>query len=396
MTLEELRERLAEIDAELSSIVDALDAEAEPEEEESEEERSAKTEEMEKRSACLMEERTRIVTAIETAENAIAEEKRMAEEAAKSTDTIEKIEERKTMDNMEIRRSPEYVEAYANYIKTGDDAECRALLSGNASGTVAVPVIVDEFVRTAWEREGIMSRVRKAYLKGNLKVGFEKSADGAVVHTEGAAAPSEESLVLGTVEIVPASIKKWITISDEVYDLRGEEFLRYIYDELTYQIAKKAADELIGKIKSAATSASSTAVGVPAITVTTIGMDTIAKAIAQLSDEAANPTIVMNKLTWAEFKAVQYANGYGADPFEGCDVVFNNSITAYSAATTGIPYVIVGDFEVGALANFPNGEEITFKFDDLSLAEKDLVKIVGREYVGLGVVGPNAFVKITH
>ena len=32
--------------------------------------------------------------------------------------------------------------------------------------------------------------------------------------------------------------------------------------------------------------------------------------------------------------------------------------------------------------------------DDLSLSEKDLVKIVGREYVGLGVVAPKAFVRI--
>ncbi len=398
MTLEELRDRLAEIDAELSAIVDALDSDAEEGEEENEEERSAKTAEMETRSAELMEERARVKAEIETMEAAIAEEKRKADEVVNGKGkTKEKIEERKTMDIMEIRKSADYIDAFANYIKTGDDTECRALLSGNVSGgTVAVPVFVEEIVRTAWEREGIMSRVRKAYLKGNLKVGFEISATGAAVHTEGAAAPSEETLVLGTVEIIPASIKKWITISDEVYDLRGEEFLRYIYDELTYQIAKKAADELIAKIKNAATSASSTAVGVPEVKVTTIGMDTIAKGLALLSDEAVNPTVVMNKQTWAAFKAVQYANGFAADPFEGCDVEFNNTITAYSAATTGVPYVIVGDFETGALANFPNGEDITFKFDELSLAEKDLVKIVGREYVGLGVVGPNAFVKITH
>ena len=57
-------------------------------------------------------------------------------------------------------------------------------------------------------------------------------------------------------------------------------------------------------------------------------------------------------------------------------------------------YAIVGDFAEGAHANFPNGEEITIKYDDLSLAEKDLVKLVGREFVGLEVVAPNAFVKI--
>lgn len=304
------------------------------------------------------------------------------------------IEERKTMTELEIRKSPEYVDAYAEYIKTNDDTECRALLTENASGKVAVPVIVEDIVRTAWERDGIMSRVRKSYLRGNVKVGFELSATGAAIHTEGAAAPSEETLVLGTVSLVPQSIKKWITISDEALDLRGEAFLRYIYDEVAYQIAKKAADTLVAKIKAAGTASTATAVGVAQVTSTAVSVGLIAQAVANLSDQAQNPTIMMNKQTWAEFKAAQYAAGYPVDPFEGLPVEFNNTITSFTAATTGVPYVLVGDLGYGALANFPNGEEITFKYDDLSLAEKDLVKIVGREYVALGLVAPGAFVKI--
>lgn len=304
------------------------------------------------------------------------------------------IEERKTMTELEIRKSPEYVDAYAEYIKTNDDTECRALLTENASGKVAVPVIVEDIVRTAWEREGIMSRVRKAYLRGNVKVGFELSATGADIHTEGAAAPSEETLVLGTVSLVPQSIKKWISISDEALDLRGEAFLRYIYDEVAYQIAKKAADILVAKIKAAGTASTATAVGVAKVTSTTVSVGLIAQAVANLSDQAQNPTIMMNKQTWAEFKAAQYAAGYPVDPFEGLPVEFNNTIASFTAATTGVPYVLVGDLGYGALANFPNGEEITFKYDDLSLAERDLVKIVGREYVALGLVAPGAFVKI--
>ena len=101
------------------------------------------------------------------------------------------------------------------------------------------------------------------------------------------------------------------------------------------------------------------------------------------------------ELTPTQLKAAQYAASYAVDPFENLPVVFNNTIAAFSAATTGVAYAIVGDLGEGALANFPNGEEITIKFDDMSLAEKDLVKIVGRQYVGLGVVAPDAFVKIT-
>lgn len=301
------------------------------------------------------------------------------------------------MSNAEIRKSHEYNMAYAEYIKTGNDQECRALLTENVSGSVPVAEYAENRVRTAWEREGIMSRVRKTFMKGNLKIGFEISADGAYVHTESAnTATTEEALVLGIVNLIPASIKKWISISDEVYDMKGEEFLDYIYDELTYRIAKKAADQLIGKIEACGTVSTTDKPAVPVVTATTVTVGLIAQALAQLSDEAANPVIMMNKTTWGAFKAAEAANGYGYDPFEGLPVVFNDTIAAYSAATTGVTYAIVGDLGVGAQANYPAGAEIDIKFDDKTKMEYDLIRILGRQYVALGVVAPKAFVKIAH
>ena len=331
-------------------------------------------------------------------------EERAAKEAelrnAVAPSVIEEIEknelkEERNMENIEVRNSKEYIDAYAEYLKSGDDKECRALLTENVSGRVAVPELVYDIIKTAWDREGIMSLVKKSYLKGNLKVGFEMSSSDAVIHTEGQNQPAEETLVLGIVELVPASIKKWITVSDEAIDMRGEEFIRYIYDELTYRIAKKAADTLVATIIAAPAANTQTSPGVPVVTAASIALGTIAGAIAQLSDEAANPVVIMNKQTLAAFKTAQYAASYPVDPFEGCPVVFNNSMTAFSAASTGDTYAIVGDLGHGALANFPSGNEITIKMDELSLAEKDLVKFVGREYVGLGIVAPGAFVKIT-
>ena len=73
--------------------------------------------------------------------------------------------------------------------------------------------------------------------------------------------------------------------------------------------------------------------------------------MSKLSDDAANPVIMMNKATWGTFKALQAANSYGYDPFEGLPVVFNNTITSYAAATTGVAYAIVGDLGGGVIAN---------------------------------------------
>ena len=297
--------------------------------------------------------------------------------------------------NDEIRNSRAYINAYAEYVRTGDDAECRALLTENVSGTVPIPELVEEEVRTAWDREGITRRVRKAYIKGNLKVGFEISGTDAVVHTEGGDPVAEETLVLGIVTLVPASIKKWISLSDEVMDMKGEAFLRYIYAELTYRIAKKAADGVIAAIEECGTVSTTTCPSVPAFTATTVTMGLVAEALGRLSDEAAKPIIMMNKATWAKFKAVEYANGYGVDPFEGMEVEYNNTIKSFDAATTGETFMIVGDLDQGALMNLPNGEGIDFKFDDMTLMTSDMVRVLGRMYVATKVVAPNAFVKVT-
>ena len=376
MTIEEVEARTLEIEAEVESADEARMGELKSE-----------LDELETRKAELKK-----------AADEAAEARKAIAEGQGVDNTNPVITEERTMTNSEVIKSVEYRDAFKKYILTGKDEECRALLTENVgTGTVPVPEIVYDIVKNAWEKEGIMRLVKKVYLKGNLKVGFEISADGAVIHTEGAAAPSEEKLVIGVVEIIPASIKKWITISDEVVDMDSGAFIQYVYDELTYQIAKKAADTLIAKIEACGTVSTNTPsvnVAVPVVEADSIALGTIASAIAELSDQAANPVIVMNKLTYAAFKAVQYAGSYAVDPFEGLPVVFNNSIEAFSAATTGVTYAIVGDFAEGAIANFPNGEDITIKYDDLSLAEADLVKLVGRQFVGLEVVAPKAFVKI--
>ena len=307
----------------------------------------------------------------------------------------------------EKRNSKEYINAYAEYMKESlvdgykMSQEARALITteGYATGnsaTVEVPDIVENVVRTAWEREELIQLVKKTFVPGNFKVQFEVSGDAASVHTEGNGAVSEESLVLGVVELAPQSIKKWISVSDEVLDMRGEDFLNYIYDEITYRIAKKCADELIGIIKQLPQSLSANNSGVydkvsAAKVSGNIGLDTIINAVSQLSDEARDITIVMNKATYASFKAVQLAAGYAQDIFDGHRVVFNNSLPAYNAATAGQVYAIVGDFGEGSQLNFPNGDGITIKYDDKTAMEYDLVRILGREYVGMNAVADKAF-----
>lgn len=369
MNFEEIEARISQIKEELNAPeadIDALTTEVDA---------------LEARKAELtaeVEERNALAAKIASGEDAVV---------VKNFDQ----EEGKTMDIKELRNSQKYIDAYAEMIKTGKEEEVRALLSENAvDGTIAVPDLVYDIVKTAWDKNDIMSLVTKTELAGNLKVNFEISGTDAVVHTEGSGAVAEEELVEGIVTIIPAFVKKWIAISDEVMAMRGQAFLNYIYDELTHKIVKKLADQLVALIAALPQVATATSPDAAKIT-SAPAMATVAEAIANLSDEASNPVIIMNKLTYSAFKAVQYGNNYGVDPFEGLDVKFNNTLPAYSAATAGQVYMIVGDLGQGAIANFPEGEGIRFTFDELSRKKEDLVEVLGKEYVGFGVVASKAF-----
>ena len=367
MTIEELEARKTAIVAELDvegADLDALETEM----------KSIKAEMENRKAAEAQKEEIRQTVAESTAPVVVQEFKE---------------EKREMKTNEEIRASKEYIDAFARYLINEDDKECRALLTVDASGSVPVPAIVDDIIRTAWENDDILSRVRKTYIRGNLKVAFELSADGAYVHTEGTAAPTEESLTLGIVTMIPKNIKKWIRVSDEAIAMGGETLVRYIYDELTYQIVKKLTALVIADITGAPTTATSSAAAVSAITQNP-ALTTVATAFANLSDEAQNPVIIMNKLTYASFIGAQAGGNFSFDPFNGLPVLFSSALPAYTSASTNQAYAIVGDL-AGVQVNYPEGEGIAIKYDDLSEAEADLVKIVGRQYAAHALTANKMF-----
>ena len=343
------------------------------------------------------------VDALEERKAALVEEMRQAQAAvvAGAGTEIEKQEEKHMITMNEVRSSEQYVNAYAEYIKSGDDKELRSVLTElgvDASGTSAgapIPTVVEDRIRTAWEKDAILSRVKRSNVKGILKVGFELSATGASVHEEGADAPTEEVLNLGIVSLVPETLKKWITISDEAFDMKGQAFLDYIMDEIEYRIVKLAADTIVADITSAPTTATKTACSVAHVE--TAGLTDVINAVAALSDEAQNPVIIMNKQSYAYYKGLAIGNGYAVDPFDGLEVLFNNTLDAATAtpASGDTNFIaIVGDLN-GVSVNFTNGYEPTIKVDDLSLAESDLIKVVGRLPMGHGLTACGRFAVIT-
>lgn len=350
------------------------------------EQRSLEIEEEMKSENADMESLTAEVEAMEERRKTIEEEAEQrraelaeVEKVSTEVEVIEKEEVRKKMDIKELRNTPEYIDAYAEMIK-GNDKELRTLLTLNVQddGTVAVPTIVEDKIWTDWAKSPILSRVRKVYVKGNYKVGYEASASGAVKHTEGAVAPDQETLTLAYIDFVAEYYKKWIKVSDSVLALRGEAFLNYLFDEFGHQMALALENAIVAEIAASSLCASATH---------NLDGDAVLAGIAKLSDEAANPVVICQKSTYAAIKGIRTTTGARIeDAFEGLEVLFNNS-----SALNNI--ILVGDLD-GVIANFPDGADFKFIVDDKSLAEADLVKIVGKIMCAMHLVRPNGFAKV--
>lgn len=364
MTIEQLEERKAAIPTELDNEDADLNA--------------------------LEEEVKGINAELESRKEAEAKRVEIRAEVAKGEGTvmakIEEVQEEKEMSNTEVRSSKEYKDAYGELIKKNYDLdklneEMRALLTTNAAedGMIAVPAGVDDKIRTAWENDEIMSRITRTFFKGNLKVGHEAAAGPAVVHSEGGDAVDPENLTIAYVELVPAMLKKVVEVSDEVLAINST-LVDYLYDEIEYQIVKLAASTAVGKIVASSMTATSTLEGASATTAD------IVKAVGKLSGEAVNPVVITTRATAADIKAAALSAHYGYDPFDGLPVLYTDATSLNGAA------FLIADLSA-VQANFPEGDGAKFKFDELTKADADIVRIIGRLYAGIDVVAPGRTVK---
>ena len=163
--------------------------------------------------------------------------------------------------------------------------------------------------------------------------------------------------------------------------------------KLSYRIVKKLADIAITAIKNSPATSSASAPAVPVLT-QALGAGTIATAEGLLTSEATDLVAIMSRATESALKALVISSGTNVgDVFDGLTVLHTDALPDYASATSGQAYLLVGDMK-SIMANFPNGRDIKFIFDDKSKAEEDLVKVVGRVLAGIGYVAPKHFVQV--
>lgn len=319
------------------------------------------------------------------------ERKALLDEVAKTSHEVEPLrKENNTME--ELRNSKQYIDAYARYIKTGDDRECRTLMTENATGgTLPAPQFVADIVAGEFRRSEIVDGFRKMRAKGNVKVPVEILAKPADVHREGSGEVTEERLIVVNVLLNPITYKKWVGITDEALDVElmdSRSYLEYIFEEISRGILKARENEFLVSVYNTPSTSETPAIVAPTVKAVTRSISDFVNARAKLNADARDLVVIITPTEYAAYKALQMGAQYPIDIFDGMKVIVRDFPIVVESTRA-----IVGDLR-GYMENLPNGEEITFKKDDHTLMTSDIVRILGRLPASVGVVGNAYFVKV--
>lgn len=349
--------------------------------------------------------------------NEVKEEFEKQEERMSLFENIkpEKVEERKKEVNTNILDSAEYKQAWVDSVRRNDPNIALKVLRDDpvlgmatTNDNVPVPTIWQSYVETAWYNYGKFSRlVTKTSIAGYLSIPVESSATGAVVHDEGGQAPTEEAIVFGLIELKPAMIKKWISMTDELMAMTADDFMRYLADELVYRVVLKL-DE--GILNGALDTNGKGVVGIVGntntLTVTSaLSFNVVNEAIADLVTFEGLTLAINPKTFFKNFMGLtdlqgrpiyQIATDNAGKPqyyINGIRCEFTQALPAYDSASANAVWAVVGDFR-GYRLNLPEGDMVRTLFDPYTLATEDKARMIGRLYVAGNVARLKHFAQI--
>ena len=356
---------------------------------------------------CAMTEENSVETVVE--ETAEAKEETVEEFATVEEEPKEEIEEKEEEKRMntnfevkEVKEVPyqstkEYRSAWVKAIVGKGDAELNAIKEARGLATTSatlVPTYIADRVQTTWERNRLLNEVSIIISSAKLSFPIETANSGAVFHTEGAEAPSEEAITLVDKLLQPMTAKKWISITDELINGSEEAILDYIADEVAYYILKLVADSVVngslvgGKgVEGIVNSSLADAVSGGALDGTTFY-----KGLAALVD-VENPTIVLNPSDFygkvmglLDTTGRPIFSAIGTEMFvNGCRVILSSAVPTNKA--------IVGDLSAYKLEM--EAREPRLIFDPYTSAREDKVNVVGKLMSAGALVKPHKLAVVT-
>ena len=97
--------------------------------------------------------------------------------------------------------------------------------------------------------------------------------------------------------------------------------------------------------------------------------------------------LITTRATAAALKAAALSAGYAYDPFDGLEVVYvdASALSVVVGSGTVSASAVIADLS-GWQINLPDGDQVKFKFDDLTEADADMIRVIGRLYAAMSVV----------
>ena len=332
------------------------------------------------------------------------DEKNLTLDKTVSTSTVE---DRNANEVKEERDSAENLKAFRHAIMTV--REDRAGLKSTDAG-IPVPTAWFKGVEKAWEKLDIITEATYTEFAGILYQSYEISSTGAVVHTEGSQAPNEEALTLGSIKVLPKMVKKWISLTDELLAMTDEDFIKYVAEEISYMVFKKAQSEMLFGT-GYGTNNDEGLVGIVSSSLTisqteTLGFNSVNSALGQLVNAGDNPVVMMNRQTFFnDFMGLTDQNGRpiyqilsdneGKPRYflNGIRVKFDEGFDTYGSADAGDVWAIVGNLSKYKI-NAPKGKDPSILYDPYTKSDEDKERLIGKWFVGGQVISPKAFVKL--
>lgn len=346
------------------------------------------------------------------------EEKQFGIIANVSTKRINERAKLQKEEDMDIYETRAYELAWANYIKTGNDAEVRGLVNTQTAGSAGLLVprnlvnAIGDKVRTAGR---ILALCDIINFQGITEYPVAGTRSDPEIHDEtGTAVKKEKDISILSVSMEPQFIAEilrttrkfeadsisafWDWIMAELPDA-----LRRVIDKKIFSGGQAGKDGIHGIL----TNTNSDFVAT--LSTHILDFNTANQAVALLDDGVEdNVTMVMNRKTF--FNDVMGLAGTDGHPIwkqvsdvssgkpkfvmGGYPVEFTKELPEYAAATSGQPYIVAGDFKAMKL-NFPEGFAPNIIRDEITEMDKNIIRYLSEIYVAGNITRLGHFVKVT-
>jgi len=325
--------------------------------------------------------------------------------------STQRVVERYEAASGHLYSSKRYELAWANYIRSGNEAEVRQLISTVDSGTgkIVVPTTLVNRIESRLRTGGRLVRLcRVENIKGLTEHPVSVSTTDPNWHDETGTQKGEKTITIASIEIDPQFVAETLATTKKFEADSIEAFWGWLFTELPDALLRKIDREIlyglatgVNGIRGILTNANSLFV----VHVTGVLMDfNIANIGVSALDDGTedNTTVVMNRRTF--FDNIRGLRGDDGHPIwtsssneekpkfflGGFPVVFNSSLPAYDDADEGDVFMVVGDFNA-MLLNFPEGMSPKLIRDELTRKKENVVEYLSEIYVGGNITRPGCF-----